>query len=187
MASAASLPCSSRSAAYAARAGVLASLSLSFVVSGCIDHLNNARVRGAEEFECKRAEVEVTEVAEHVFVARGCEQVGAYRCEAGLEGGCKKIQGKAGDKAIALAPESEPEDGDKPKKKKKKATQDGEEPEKKGKDDEAEKPKKGATSERPDGSAKSAKDEEASKTSKEAPETDSEKPKKKKKKKSEDE
>lgn len=154
--------------------------SLAFV--GCIDHLNNARVRGADEFECKRDEVQVTEVGEHVFVARGCGQVGAYRCEAGLEGGCKKIQGKAGDKAIALAPEAEADEGDKPKKKKKKVSAEpedgGDKAEKKAKDDDSTTTKKGDSAEKP-------KKEESSSSSSSS-DDDAEKPKKKKKK-SEDE
>lgn len=163
------------------RLGLLAVLGVSLGAVGCIDHLNNARVRGADEFECKRAEVEVTQVADHVFVARGCDQVGAYRCEAGLEGGCKKIQGKTGDKYIAMAPEASPEDGEKPKKKKKKASDaegegDAEKTEKKPKDDD-----------KPPASSKKDEGETSSKATKDEVDPDAEKPKKKKKKKSEDE
>ena len=80
-------------------------------------------MRSAEDFECKRAKVRVTQVQDGIFVARGCGQEGAYRCEMGIEGGCRRLRGAPADKLIELAPEGEGEGDDEdeaPKKKKKK-------------------------------------------------------------------
>jgi type IV secretory pathway VirB10-like protein len=120
-------------ASHLARRLVPAAASLTFVASsagvfiGCIDHLNNARVRSAEEFECKRADMNVVEVQDHIFVARGCGQAGAFRCETSIEGGCKRLHGKNEKKAIDLAPPLAAEDGaeEAPTKKTKKKEKDG--------------------------------------------------------------
>jgi hypothetical protein len=159
-------------------AALVAALALG--ATGCIDHLNNARVRGADEFECKRADMTVTEVDDHVFVVRGCEQEGAFRCETGIEGGCKRVQGKAAERALALAPEPEEEKPAKKKKKKKKADDSDDATDASAKDEAAEKAKK-------DEAAAKAKKEEAAKAEEAEAAEDAEKKKKKKKKKSEDE
>jgi hypothetical protein len=109
---------------FAQAALSLALVSTSAVVFlGCIDHLNNARVRSADEFECKRAEMNVVEVQDHIFVARGCGQAGAFRCETSIEGGCKRLHGKAEKKAIDLAPALPDEEGEATTKKKKEKTE----------------------------------------------------------------
>lgn len=96
-------------------------LGAALPAAGCADHLGNAHVRSAEDFECKRAKVRVTQVQDGIFVARGCGQEGAYRCEMGIEGGCRRLRGAPADKLIEMAPEGEGEDEDEaPKKKKKK-------------------------------------------------------------------
>ena len=97
-----------RSVVLAASRIFITALSLSGL-AGCVDHLMNAQVRSAEDFECKRARVRVTEVKSGIFVARGCGQEGAYRCEMGIEGGCRRLLGKPADQAMELAPEGEGE------------------------------------------------------------------------------
>jgi type IV secretory pathway VirB10-like protein len=151
-------------ASHLARRLVPAAASLTFVASsagvfiGCIDHLNNARVRSAEEFECKRADMNVVEVQDHIFVARGCGQAGAFRCETSIEGGCKRLHGKNEKKAIDLAPPLAAEDGaeEAPTKKTKKKEKDGDESSKATKDGE------GDGDEKESGNKDEAKDSKAS-------------------------